>query len=402
LNTDLLSKEEQTKSVNPSRSAEIIIPAEKSDSLMDLDGLIKAYPPVTSVKNLEVMVANELKNPFDMSSREDNKLVILPKNYQELYKSNYLFTLFLNIIHDQKYTIQTCDKEYNTRLKLTPQNDVFLKSFGICALTREIPVIPSQKGMIWKGIASAVRLYLVAQPKLDISLFKVKEAVHPATQLFGDIWGQSYPIEKKLLDYIIHSIRVNTKPSGLLQYLIPLDQLSANKGLHVEFDSDVITEVEKSYIIAILRTLEINPIHRIELLKLSNDLNGIQSLEEEILERQKSIKYIKDIIKSIISDRVTACFSPYEGKARDKARKIPIKELQRNLEGNDKFRAFNPSRWFSVMKITPLPSFKTDLSKNENLLLQIKNFQGSLSHAGIPDDVVASIYQEYQIFLTKL
>lgn len=390
--------QEQTPSAVP----DITISATKNDSLTDLAGLIKAYPPITSIKSLEAIVSAELKNPFDMSSRGDHKIIILPKNYQELYKTNYLFTLFLNMIYNEKFEIQTCDKEYNTRLKLTPQNEVFLKSFGICALTGEIPAIPTQKGMIWKGIASSVRLFLVEQKALDISLFKVKDAVHPATQLFGDIWGQNYPIEKKLLDYIIHSIRINCNSNGLKQYLIPPDQIAANKGLHIEFNSDVIPEVEKSYIEAILKTLEIEADFNFNLEKLSNNLDGIRELERVILDRQKSIKHIKETIKSIISDRVTACFSPFEGKAREKAKKTPIKELQRQLEGSDRFRAFNPTRWFILVKATPLPSFKADFAKNENLQLQMRNFQQVLEQRLISVEVVASLHQEYQVFLTKL
>jgi hypothetical protein len=401
LKTDLKSGATEATPPTPIDSIEISVSTEKSASLTDLNNLVRAFPPVTSVKNLEVMVKQELKNPWDMSTKEDNRLVILPRNYQELYKSNYLFTLFLSIINDQKFEIQVCDKDYNTRLKLTTQNEIFLKSFGIMALTGQIPEVPTQKGMIWKGIASAVRLYLVSLPKLDISLFKVKDAVHPCTQLFGDVWGTSYPTEKKLLDYVIHSIRAYSNSKGVLQYLIPLDQLTANKGLHVEFDSDVISEVEKSYIKAILKSLAIDPVYRISIADLSSDTHGVDTLESLILTRQKSIKYIKDIIKGIISDRVTPSFSPFEGKAREKAKKTPIKELQRNLEGTERFRAFNPSRWFSILNLTPLPALKVVLAENANLQLQLKTFQQALD-GRVDVDVVSSIYQEYQIFLTKI
>jgi hypothetical protein len=368
---------------------------------MSLDKLIASFPAVTSLEQLQVMVSQELKNPWDMSTGKD-KVIILPSNYQQLYKDNYLIALFLNIIHNEGYKYQVCNVEYITRLKLTTQNTIFLKSFGLFPLTGKIPSIPNQKGYIWKGISSSLRLWLIAKKKVDISLFKVKDAVHPAVQIFGDIWGASYPMEKKMLDHIIHYIRLIKESNGISDYLIPIDQIAANKGLHLDYTSDVVREVEKSYIKNSLQLLKIEPRWDGSKFKISNNLDGIFALEEEILNRQKLIKEPKDIIKGIISDRVISVFAPYKDKNRDKARKTPIKDLITNLKGTEYYRSFNPVRWFQILGLSPLPSvYKKDINE-EFLEEQLKLFCNSIEEKGGNNTLISSVYQEYKVFLRDL
>jgi hypothetical protein len=363
-----------------------------------LEELIKSFPPITSIKQLEVQVKAALKNPWDISLGDN--LILLPKNYQELYKDNYLVTLFLSVINLEKIDIQVSERDYTSRLKMTPSNETFLKSFGILPLTGKIPEIPNQKGNIWKGIASSVRIWLLGQEKVDMSLFRIGDAPHPADVLFGDVWGTNYPVEKRMLDHIIHFIRTKvTDSNGIRSYLKPRDQIIHAKGLNLDLESDMISSVELVTIRACLNLQGIEEKSTLYFTNYNNDLSAISQICQQILERQKKLKGPKDIIKGIISDRITATFQPYQGREREKAKKIPIKNLIEKVKNTEHFRAFNPTRFISLIGMGPLPSTLTQKVNAEFLHVQKTHFGDECEKRGLKVSLISSLIQEYDIFL---
>jgi hypothetical protein len=286
-------------------------------------------------------------------------------------------------------------------MKMTPQNEVFLKSFGILPITREIPEIPSKKGNIWKGIASAVRVWLIGQEKIDMSLFRINDAPHPSDVLFGDMWGTNYPTEKRMLDHVIHYIRTEKISSkGIMSYLKPWDQIVHLKGLVLDYNSELLSSNE---VLLIKEYLKLNGLQDRDAKQsedFQNDIVGIQSLCSFIIHRQKTLKNSKDFIKGLISDRITSVYKPYQGREKEKIKKVPVKNLIEKIKGSDDYRPFNPTRLCSLMNITPMPSVfvkNTDfLSKQEH------NFCEECVSKGFSNNLIANIVQDYKTFMNDL
>jgi hypothetical protein len=236
---------------------------------------------------------------------------------------------------------------------------------------------------------------------MDMSLLKINNAIHPITYILGDVWGKKYPQEKRMLDAMIHALKEKKFTKGHADYLIPFDQIKSAKGLSIDIKSDLITENERILVENILSltgvSVEPKSIHLNQL----NSLQDIMNLVTYIGNRQKEVKSMKELVKGIVSDRVTSCYAPYTGKAREKVRKQPIRELREKIKGTDHFRAFNPTRWVSCLGVAPLPHTITNFNDDGRITARDQEFLTALIAKGLPSDVCDLVLVEYKQYLRE-
>jgi hypothetical protein len=368
--------------------------------------LLGQYPLVRSTIELQAFLEKGLTRPFDRGNVNGVDSIIIPNNMEELVRTNYLFRLYLQLLNKEKVTPIRSDINYVTRLKLNSNEEYYLKAFGIPIVTGEFPDLPSNHGMVWKGIMSSIRTYMGQRKNVDNTLLKGKELPHPALIIFGDVWGKSYPVEKRMLDNIVHYLRSNEFTfKNVEQYMIGYDQIELNKGLKIEYGSEVLSDSERAIIDLYLGK---NNIDLRFMQKVNVDGNValhmcVSNFSKEILDRQKTIKKVKDVVKSIVAKRVSACYAPYAGRQREKMRKTPIRELANQIKGTEYYKAFNPTGIANLVDKTQLPAFipQTD---NEKALFNtnLQSWTAELKATIVGDTLATSLVQEYILFLDNL
>jgi hypothetical protein len=126
-------------------------------------------------------------------------------------------------------------------------------------------------------------------------------------------------------------------------------------------------------------------------------LQTLEGLSKDILERQRSLRDIKDFIKSVESDRVRACFAPYQGKNREKQRKVPIRELKERLIGDeDNMSFFNPTVVVRLANEAPMPSFRWNTAKDDEVSKRLEDLLESLRNKGFNESIITRLKDEYK------
>jgi len=349
------------------------------------------------------MASKGLKNPFETGvSDEGDKVVVLPSNFEELCHQHYLFILYGIVLQQQRYHTIPVEKKITLRHKPDDSMTVYLKAFGIIVSTGQIPELPKSKGQVWKGVASAVLLWLQGQPKLDVSLTKISQAPHPAKVLFDDIWGANYPVEKKILDHIIHYIRSLKigDESNLRSFVLPEEQLISDKGLNLDLESELILGPEKLLITNYLSRNGSAPTYKLVHPETLN-LPGLVDLQVTIAQRQKALKSCKDAVKTTVSNRITSCYNPYKGNKRNQARKLPIGQLITAIKGTADYHAFNPTVLFPLVGVASLPFEKPPGFSSDQMVALSEKVLHQLTGVHVPEDIAASLSAGYLQYLSE-
>jgi hypothetical protein len=368
---------------------------------LSIEQLLAKYPLVTRIEELQVIVSRGLNKPWDIATDGDIKIILLPRNIEELMQKHYLFRLYLAILMKEGYKAHYSEQNYSTRMRQDMNIDIYLKSFGMLPETGCLPDLPKNKGYVWKGIASAIDVYLNGQKNLDRSLMKVSNAPIPSTVVFGDAWGKNYPTEKYMLDRIIHYIRQMTIVQGKLgNVLISKEKIISDKGLNVSIKSDLITDSEKSFIEWWVQKEKMQLEFELDI----PDMDGVELIyhvQSLIRERQKSVKRIKDLLKTVSSRRVTACFSPYKGARRKQVQKVPIKDLKDEIKGTKEWEAFNPTVWVQLYGLSPISSYAPQNEAQDEKLTKAQDaLFSALVAAGCNESTVMGLLTEHNKYLS--
>jgi hypothetical protein len=236
------------------------------------------------------------------------------------------------------------------------------------------------------------------QRDIDLNLFVFKGAKHPNLILFGDMWGKTYPVEKQMLDHIIHYLRQKKFAGNYRDYAISTDGIINDYGLRLDLKNELITRSELAYINANLEMAGWKDELRLPAHDWKN-LNDIHSFQAEVRKLQKKLKPFKNLIATLVNERVTACFSPYQGKERQKARKRRITELRDQLKGSNEYAAFNPSMVFQLNGVPRLPPAHPEQLEQENFQKLLNETKEKLITRDLDGLLVDAILQDYYIFL---
>lgn len=288
------------------------------------------------------------------------------------------------------------DKPFQSKLKLGAQEEIFLKAFTFQTFSNVCIDLPKKKNKISEGLLSAQKFIISAKDNIDMSLFKQCKAKNPSTAIFGDVYGKEYPVEKKILDKMIHLLRTQAYEIKLHNYLIPKGEIIKNKGLAVTVTSDLLTESEK----AAANCLK-NQVGEFEFPNPDDLISFVhcEEFQKNISSFQKKLKALKTGIDTIVSERVTACFAPYKGAARTRAKKENILTLIANAkEDKETYTSFNPSMIFLLAGRSRGISFiHSEVSKEEFEKI-CRNFYDEVTSI-FSEDIAKVCEQEYRAFL---
>jgi hypothetical protein len=371
-----------------------------------LEDLLARIPLCRSINDITATSDQRFTNVWDEKIVGDDRYIILPKNIEDLCKTEYLYALYVQSLYRLNYKFLTSDKEYTCRLPNDSQRNIFLKAFGLILTTGQLPKIPSNAGTVRKGISSSLQIYAEGQEGIDKSLYKIKGVASITEHVLGTAWGQTFKIEKKILDHIIHAIRVlPLQEAGLHPFLKSIEVIKEEKGLNLNLKSELITNNEQGLIKAYLNLDKIEEDYPLDLKDKDGKFKNEKAIKDEISERQKSIRKPKSIIKKIVSSRLSACYAPLSSlkkKEQDSAKKLPILKLKERLEGTTDFSEFNPTRWFELFDLPSIPGSWALNASPADLEARCLNMYDSLVATGVPKTVVTSVLDEFYEFISKL
>jgi hypothetical protein len=313
---------------------------------------------------------------------------------------HYIFRLYLSILEKEGYAISHGRSEYVTRMKKDDTTEQFLKSFGILPLTGKLPLFPKNKGIVYKGIAVSVNCFLQGQKGIDMSIVKTSDLSQPSLYVFGDVWGKNYPVEKRMLDHIVHYIRcLEGIECDFRNILIPSDKIVSEKGLTASIDNALISGTEGAFIKASTDLMGISLRYELNVPPLES-INKLKDFQDKISKRQKAVKKVKDLIKDTISRRVSACFSPYKGSKRKQAAKIPINKLAEEIKHTNAYGAFNPTVWVQLIGLAPLSDLPAKGVLEEGFV-PLDAMHESITKKGIEESFSVNILSEYVKYSTE-
>jgi hypothetical protein len=338
-------------------------------------------------------------------SKSGNKCIIaLPSNYENLVQTNYLFVLFNSILLKENYECVDLSVSHNCRLKQDLRTETYLKAFGTVVLDDNLPDLPKNKGLIHQGVCSALKILIQGQSGIDLNLFQFVKAKHPANEIFGDIWGKNYPVEKQILDHIINYLRncMKNKVGDISKYRLNDQSIIDNYGLRLDMKNELISQNERMFLTELLA-----PCHNYDgkdpVMTGWTSLTKVKQAQDYISSIQKDLKKSKDTIKSVISYRVESCFKPYKGKAREKARKNRITILRDNIKGTPDYVAFNPTLFFAAANKLSLPNHQLNHKDDKDLQNQLNKICADIIHGTPISGLTADLMiQEWLEFLDQL
>jgi hypothetical protein len=378
-----------------------------SDSpTVTLTSLLSGVPCIGSIDLLQGEVGGQLKMPFDTDVME--KQVLLPYNIDELVRNNYLVRLYTHVLNEQGYKCTVGTSSWNTRLPKSEVTETYLKAFGILIVFKSIPVLPKNKGVLWKGIATSIRYLIEGRNGVDLSLFKVKDSTNLTQTVLGES-GKNYPVEKKMLDHLVHYVRsefVLNPEYNLKDIILPAEQIIHDKGLSLKLDSELVTPVEHGFIRkAMISKHKVDPVvdYKVDFGKTVT-FENVRAFQKEFEARQKVLRDLKGLYKMETSRRVQACFAPYKGVQRKKAQKIPIRTLKEEVKGTSEWAHFNPTGWLPLIGETPLTTSLVQSTSEEKLEHQFEQLAFKHEKKDYYSDLLSLIseFKTFSLYVEKV
>jgi hypothetical protein len=297
--------------------------------------------------------------------------------------------------------------QWNTRLPKSEGIETFLKAFGILLVSHSVPILPKNKGIVWKGIACSIKYLIEGQNGIDLSLFRVKDAPTLSMTVIGES-GKNFQVEKKMLDHLVHYIRTEFKLNddyNLKDVILPIEQIIHDKGLTLKLDSELVTTIEHSFIRkTMIEKHKVDPIIDYKISFGDNiTFTDVRSYQKEFEERQKILKELKSLYKMVTSRRVQACFSPYKGAQRKKAQKVPIRTLQEDLKETTEWGHFNPTGWLPLIGEAPLTSSLMQSTDKESFEQQLQQLVFKHEKKGYYSDLLSLIseFKGFSLYVEK-
>jgi hypothetical protein len=331
-----------------------------------LKDLLSHQAFITSVDALQAVVGRKLIHNFDTNISEDGKKsVLLPKNAKELMTSSYLFAVYVKCLELHNYVTSISEVNTKLELKIEGANLTYLKSFCIPIITLDMPKLPHGKSNIQKGLMSAAYIILSNVTGVDVTIMKIRTAAKPSLELFGDVWGKAHPTEKRMLDFLIFTLKeIDFSDCDFSSYMLDINSIEKEKGTQVNSDGVLLSNFEREVINHYTKTtlkvkFEMPPIDTVKSPK------DMAELHVKITERQAVVKVIKNAIKDIESERVKACFALYKGAKREKVKSTPVMELKDKIKGTEHYRAFNPSFICKILGMNGIAPLQVKDEKSE-------------------------------------
>jgi len=381
-------------------------PSATKSSCTQLSKLLQEFPVVRSTAAIQIQASKDLKKPFETIEESGGKFVALPSNIKELLKEDYLINLYLQVLEKSKYELIMLETTFTSKFKLTSTQLTWLKAFGILPVTGTLPELPKTKGVVYRGIISSISCYADSLREFDSSLFIFRNADKPALEVFGDVWGKNYPEHKRMLDFLIHHIRMFDKDHfNLYPLLLPKETIAQEKGLNLDISSQVLSENEIDFIKSYLKSKNITVTVDMSVFDKSKVAIEASAIFRLISERQKSIRPIKDFIKRVTSERVKACYDQFSDKQRKskKVRETPIRDLAEQLKGSIGYAPFNPTMVVSLTNdLVPLPSRPPKEDEMESYDAQVNDFGVSLERKGVKKQLILNLIEEYKQYSANL
>jgi hypothetical protein len=332
-------------------------------------------------------VSNLLKDSFDTSPVE--KHILLPANIHELVESNYLVRLYIHCVSTEGYTSQVGTQKWVSRLPRNEMHETYLKAFGVLLVSNKVEPLPKNRGMVYKGVAASYHYWLSGAKGIDMSLTKVAKIQHPTDVLIGEN-SKNYPVEKRMLDHLIHRYRQLELPDAIIDDLmLSTQQVIKDKGLSVKLDSQTLLDAEKVFVEDVFSSMYKVPLNVYSgNFTMGDDLTreSMVLISQGIRDRQKTLRPYKDIYKAITSDRIQAIYAPFKGAAaKKKAAKVPIKTLMTDVRTlHENVMAFNPTRFLTLIgEASVHPVYNPDKELDNKLCLE-KSEQLKFAHSSKP------------------
>jgi hypothetical protein len=363
-----------------------------------IDEIIKTLKLETDYESVIVSESKELENPFDIMKKNDKFIIALPSNWKKLASESKLFALLIVAIQQLQYSIKELKEEFSPVLKLSKEQTNFLRTFGIPLVTKKIPKVPKGKGIFWKGLASAVKTYFDGKDKVDTSILTVKHAPMPAKVLFGTVWGKEYPREKKALDVILNCLhKANYPIEDLDSVILSAKTITEESGLQIDFATEVVSQNEKLAIDYYVSENKVELGYTIPpLLKDEDKIKYLVRMKADISTRQKALKPVKDLTKTLKSKRFTAIYAPYDSKGKkEKAKKLKINELLLKIKNTEHFLAFNPTDVFTLWGVGSMSMVAYNKTPKTEKFGFVEKYQTSLTDKKVPPHLINPIISEF-------
>jgi hypothetical protein len=294
---------------------------------------------------------------------------------------------------------------YTPRIKFTPGHDIYLKGLALPLMREEGEVTPGLTNKLQnKGYLWSISEMICSHKGIDSSMIKHRKGKHPHIVLFGDMAAKAHPIEKKLVDMIIHQVRamhLHAK-DDITDFVLSHEEIVKNKGLDLSIENQVLSPNEILYVKSYMELQQIPRKCPAMWLEKYN-LKDLIRITDEIEKRQYLIRDVKRLLEEVTSARVSALFEYHKSKRTKNYQKIKIKTLIEMSENTPPYGAFNPTKLLALQRLPILPSFKVcpnnpyeiyaqTLERGEVMLKDFKN-----------SSEISSLYSEYTgLYIGKL
>lgn len=209
------------------------------------------------------------------------------------------------------------------------------------------------KPNIKQGVSEAVRRILTNR-NVSTEFVRMDAIGRIADHVFGNAWATKHPIEKKILDKIIHMVSITDGDvSHLHSWFLSKEEIMKNAGIKLVHKNNFISEFEIKLIEGDFKTA-IEVVDNFKGPQDTSDHFGHADIDNLIKYSRDYVNYVhhcqkvmkeyKSLCKQIVDERSSFIFTTPANNKLKKAKK-PINELIANIKDtHDYVKLFSPSR----------------------------------------------------------
>lgn len=310
------------------------------------DLIDKSVKSDTSVMYVSKTYEFDKIKPYSVQVTKEKKVVFVPKNYEEVAKSNVLVRLFFNLALKENYEVVVLNND--EPIKVLKEDVVsFIK--GWYAAIEKLPEYSRNINKHFKeGCMYGIDMMLDSK-KIDRGLFKSTKIDNINVHLFGNAWKNSHESEKTILDHLKVFSRNQKILPTIYSWMIADAKIREKFGLKDPSKNAILTEKEHhmlqaSFIDAV--QFELKQIDKFSELKEFENKSAVEVLQGYTLyikDIQKTLKPLKVLVEKEVTDRTDFVFKHPANKKLVKAKK-PLREVMANVKDFAQFsNAFNSS-----------------------------------------------------------
>lgn len=232
------------------RSADVKDVSKAQALIVEIDNQLKDKYVTTYEQSRKTNEKRELR-PFDQFNEGGKQYVAIPSNWKEVCETNYLCmaTNKALLVNHEKHQPFLIAESLKIELILSPDKEQYIQGLTLPITKGSIPEYRKDSRKFFSdGLSNAIHEIASCIKDYNQHAMKIEVVNKPIPFIMGTAWKTSKSAERKMLDYIIYTLRSMPVGVEIVHWLLRGEQLCNSVGLKTVHTSKIFSEDENTII----------------------------------------------------------------------------------------------------------------------------------------------------------